>query len=161
MFQVPLSVICRASIVIASSELAASLSPAWYLLLEGDSRLSAAAAATVILAAVKAPSAATRLITEELRNDDAVVRIQAILRFQVLWRNRYQVWSQMEDGAHLTYKPPPHGIEFTLPSPKLGVETPEVVDPPWMPPSKAKVEEVALNQDQHVRMSTVEELYEP
>ena len=56
----------------------------------------------------------------------------------------------MEEGGNLTFKVPPHGIEFTLPSPKIGVESLPVVDPPWMPHFKPNVEEVTLNQIQSV-----------
>lgn len=72
-------------------------------------------------------------------------------RFQVLWKLRYQVWPRMEEGAHVTFKVPPPGIEFTLPSPKIGIESLPVVDPPWMPQVKTKVEEVTISQESHVR----------
>ena len=39
----------------------------------------------------------------------------------------------MEDTAHLGFKVPPPGIEFTLPPPKIGIEALPVVDPSWMP----------------------------
>ncbi|KAB7507177.1 Protein unc-80-like protein, partial [Armadillidium nasatum] len=57
----------------------------------------------------------------------------------------------MEEGAHVTFKVPPHGIEFTLPSPKVGVESIPVVEPPWMPQVKLNVEEVTLDHSQHTR----------
>lgn len=63
---------------------------------------------------------------------------------------RYQVWPRMEESAHILFKVPPPGIEFTLPSPKIGIESLEVVDSPWELLVKTKVEEVALNQDRHV-----------
>lgn len=75
------------------------------------------------------------------------------IRFQVLWQSRYQAWPRMEEGAQLTFKVPPHGIEFTLPSPKIGVESLPVVDPPWMPHFKTNVDEVTVNQIQHVSYS--------
>jgi hypothetical protein len=56
----------------------------------------------------------------------------------------------MEENAHLTFKVPPPGIEFTLPSPKIGIESLPVVDPPWMLEVKTKVEEVTISQDSHV-----------
>ena len=71
-------------------------------------------------------------------------------RFQVLWKSRYQVWPRMEEGASHTFKVPPHSIEFTLPSPKIGVEYLPVVDPPWMPYIRTGFQEVTLNQDTHV-----------
>lgn len=54
----------------------------------------------------------------------------------------------MEDGAHLSFKVPPPGIEFTLPSPKIGIESLPVVDPPWCPRHQTKDMEVTLNQEQ-------------
>jgi hypothetical protein len=57
----------------------------------------------------------------------------------------------MEEGAQMSFKVPPPGIEFTLPSPKIGIESLPVVDPPWMPQVKTKVEEVtAISQETHV-----------
>ena len=53
----------------------------------------------------------------------------------------------MEDGAHLYFKVPPSGIEFTLPSPKIGIESLPVVDASWMPQMKATVEEVTIDQE--------------
>ncbi|KAF4517233.1 hypothetical protein B566_EDAN005287 [Ephemera danica] len=100
---------------------------AWELLLEPGQEVAAAAATLFILAAVKAPSHAS----------------------DVLWKFRYQVWPRMEEGAYLTFKVPPPGIEFTLPSPKIGIESLPVVDPPWMPQVKTKVEEVTISQESH------------
>lgn len=74
------------------------------------------------------------------------------LRFQVLWKLRYQVWPRMEENAHLYFKVPPPGIEFTLPSPKIGIESLEVVDSPWELLVKTKVEEVTINQERHVSL---------
>lgn len=56
----------------------------------------------------------------------------------------------MEEGAHLLLKVPPPGIEFTLPSPKIGIECLDVVDSPWKLLVKTKVEEVTINQERHV-----------
>jgi hypothetical protein len=58
----------------------------------------------------------------------------------------------MEEGAAHTFKVPPHSIEFTLPSPRIGVESMPVVDPPWMPHVRTRVQEVTLNQDTHVSL---------
>ena len=58
----------------------------------------------------------------------------------------------MEEGASHTFKVPPHSIEFTLPSPRIGVESLPVVDPPWMPHVRTRVQEVTLNQDTHVSL---------
>lgn len=64
---------------------------------------------------------------------------------------RYQTWPRMEENAQALFKVPPPGIEFTLPSPKIGIESLEVVDSPWELLVKAPVEEVALNQERHVK----------
>lgn len=61
----------------------------------------------------------------------------------------------MEEGAHNVFKVPPPAIEFTLPSPKIALESVPVADPPWMPQAKAKVEEVAINQDQSVKTNAL------
>lgn len=68
----------------------------------------------------------------------------------MLWKLRFQVWPRMEEGAHLFFKVTPPGIEFTLPSPKIGIESVDVVDSPWKLAVKTKVEEVTLNQERHV-----------
>ena len=68
----------------------------------------------------------------------------------MLWKCRHQAWPRMEEGGHLTFKVPPHGIEFTLPSPKVGIESLPVVDPPWMPHFKSNLQEISLNQIQSV-----------
>lgn len=88
-----------------------------------------------------------------LKHKDPDIRIQAILRYQVLWKNRFQVWPRMEESAHVSFKVPPPGIEFTLPSPKIGIESLPVVDPPWCPRHQTKDMEVTLNQEQHVSKS--------
>lgn len=38
----------------------------------------------------------------------------------------------MEERAPTTFRLPPPSIEFTLTSPKIGIESLPVVDPPWM-----------------------------
>lgn len=64
-----------------------------------------------------------------------------------MWKLRYQVWPRMEEGASMTFKVPPPGIEFTLPSPKIGIESLAVVDPPWCPQAKDKDVEMTFNQE--------------
>lgn len=57
----------------------------------------------------------------------------------------------------MTFKIPPPGIEFTLPSPKIGIESLPVVDPPWSPPRQQNKDmEVTLNQERHVSFSNLE-----
>ena len=45
----------------------------------------------------------------------------------------------------------PSQIEFTLPSPKLGIESLPVIDPPWIPKYKTKIEEVTIHERGQVR----------
>ena len=47
---------------------------------------------------------------------------------------------------------PPPNIDFTLPSPTIGLPSQTVVDPPWTPHFKAKIEEVTVNQEGTVRL---------
>lgn len=58
---------------------------------------------------------------------------------QALWRNRHQVWQRLEENGQIAMKVTPSQIEFTLPSPKLGVESMPVIDPPWEPRYKPKI----------------------
>ena len=48
---------------------------------------------------------------------------------------------------------PPPSIDFVLPSPTIGLQTLPVIDPPWQPHFKSKVEEVTINQEQSVSAS--------
>ncbi|CAL4091464.1 unnamed protein product, partial [Meganyctiphanes norvegica] len=115
-----------------------------------NDQVSASAAVVFILGGVRVPTHVSDIMTRELTHSDPNTRLNAILRFQVLWRSRYQAWPRMEEGGHMTFKVPPHGIEFTLPSPKIGVESLPVVDPPWMPHFKTNaVQEVTINSVQH------------
>ena len=45
---------------------------------------------------------------------------------------------------------PPPNIDFVLPSPTIGMPIITVIDPPWLPHFKSKVEEVTLNQEESV-----------
>ncbi|XP_050693714.1 protein unc-80 homolog isoform X3 [Eriocheir sinensis] len=145
----PLSVVCKSVAVMSEELLLDAVPQAWELLLEHENEVSATAAVVFILAGVRVPSHTSDIMTRELTHPDPNTRLNAILRFQVLWQSRYQAWPRMEEGAQLTFKVPPHGIEFTLPSPKIGVESLPVVDPPWMPHFKTNVDEVTVNQIQH------------
>ncbi|GAB6032279.1 hypothetical protein CHUAL_010920 [Chamberlinius hualienensis] len=155
LFHCPLAILIK-SCVIASDDVFTDIIPvAWELLLENDQQVAASAAVAFILSAIKVPDLASDLLCRELRHEDVNQRINAILRFKALWRFRFQTWPRMEEGAQQIFKIPPPGIDFTLPSPKIGVETTPVVDPPWMPHYKTKVEEVTINQDKTVGRSFV------
>ncbi|XP_029661672.1 protein unc-80 homolog [Formica exsecta] len=153
-FHAPLATLIKGAVVITEDLFVEVLPVAWELLLESNQEVAASAAALFIISAVRAPNQASELMHKGLQHSSSSVRINAILRFQVLWKLRYQVWPRMEEAAHLTFKVPPPGIEFTLPSPKIGIESLPVVDPPWMPQVKTKVEEVTINQERHRSLVT-------
>ncbi|KAG6441335.1 hypothetical protein O3G_MSEX001738 [Manduca sexta] len=153
-FHTPLATLIKGATTMSEEMFAESAPVAWQLLLEPDRELSSCAAALFILAAVKAPHTATEIMHNDLKHADPGVRINAILRFQVMWKLRYQVWPRMEEGASMTFKVPPPGIEFTLPSPKIGIESLAVVDPPWSPQVKDKDMEMTLNQERHRSLVT-------
>ena len=56
------------------------LSVSWQLLLEPSQQTASAAAALMILAAVKAPTQAAQIMETALRHPDPAVRINAALR---------------------------------------------------------------------------------
>lgn len=149
-FQAPFATLLKGAVVMSEELFVDVLPIAWVLLLELNQEVAASAASLFIVASVRAPNQAISIMQEGLQNEEASVRIESILRFQVLWKFRYQVWPRMEEAAHVTFKVPPPGIEFTLPSPKIGIESLPIVDPPWMPQVKTKVEEVTINQERHV-----------
>ncbi|XP_045030143.1 protein unc-80 homolog isoform X4 [Daphnia magna] len=149
LFQAPLLVLVKSATVMNDEAFLDIIPIAWELLLDVQKETVAAAAAMFILSAVRCPEPVTLLLNGSLRHPDAIERFKALLKFQVLWRSRYQVWPRMEEGAAHSFKVPPHAIEFTLPSPRIGVESLQVVDPPWMPHVRTRVQEVTLNQDTH------------
>ncbi|XP_067205239.1 protein unc-80 homolog isoform X2 [Linepithema humile] len=153
-FHAPLATLIKGAVIMPEDLFVEVLPVAWELLLESNQEVAASAAALFIISAVKAPNQASDLMHKGLQHSNTTVRINAILRFQILWKLRYQVWPRMEEAAHLTFKVPPPGIEFTLPSPKIGIESLPVVDPPWMPQVKTKVEEVTINQEHHRSLVT-------
>ena len=172
LFQAPLLLLIKSATIMQDEGFMDIIPVAWELLLDVHKETVAAAAAIFILSAVRCPEPVTALLNASLRHRESVERTKALLkyihrlhpcviyrqinrqmfqfRFQVLWRSRYQVWPRMEEGASHTFKVPPHSIEFTLPSPRIGIESLPVVDPPWMPYVRTRVQEVTLNQDTHV-----------
>ncbi|CAB0043579.1 unnamed protein product [Trichogramma brassicae] len=153
-FHAPIATLLKGAAIVTEDLFVSILPVAWELLLENNQEVAAAAASLFIVASVRAPSHATDIMHGGLKHANPEVRISSIMRFQVLWRHRYQVWQRMEEQAHATFKVPPPGIEFTLPSPKIGIESLPVVDPPWMPQVRTKVEEVTINQERHRALVT-------
>ncbi|XP_044757175.1 protein unc-80 homolog [Coccinella septempunctata] len=153
-FHAPLATLIKGAVILSEEQFVGIIPVAWELLLENNQEVAACAASLFILAAVKASHQVSDIMQHDLSNTDTKTRINAILRFQVLWKMRYQVWPRMEDGAHALFKVPPPGIEFTLPSPKIGIESLDVVDSPWELFVKTKVEEVTINQERHRSLVT-------
>jgi hypothetical protein len=58
----------------------------------------------------------------------------------------YQVWSRLEENGHINMRVLPSQIEFTLPSPKIGIETLPLVDPAWLPRSKTKLDNIDMRR---------------
>lgn len=153
MFHVPMATLIKGAVILNEEQFVEGIPAAWELMLEPNQEVAATAAAFFILAAVKAPNHVQEIMQKALKNKEPQVRIGAILRYQILWKSRFQVWPRMEENAHMTFKVPPPGIEFTLPSPKIGIESLPVVDPPWSP-RLTKNMEMSLNQERHRSLVT-------
>eukprot|EP00079_Xenopus_tropicalis_P039180 XP_017952951.1 PREDICTED: protein unc-80 homolog isoform X10 [Xenopus tropicalis] len=148
----PLSLLIKAAPIL-TEEMYSDIQPAaWELLLSVDEHMAGAAAAMFLLCAVKVPDAVSDMLTSEFQHPETVQRINAILKFHTLWRFRYQVWPRMEEGAQQIYKIPPPSINFTLPSPILGMPSVPMFDPPWVPQSSGSVQD-PINEDQSVSRS--------
>lgn len=129
-----------------------------------------------LLCAVKVPDAVTEMMMAELHHQEACQRINSVLKFYTLWRFRYQVWPRMEEGAQQIFKVqfddicselshrsrqhifvflsqiPPPSINFTLPSPILGMPCVPIFDPPWVPQNTGSVQD-PINEDQSVSLN--------
>ncbi|XP_037920959.1 protein unc-80 homolog [Hermetia illucens] len=153
-FHFPMATLVKGAVILNEDLFTEALPAAWELLLETNQETAAVSASLFILGSVKAPNFASDIMMRALKHKDPNIKIGAILRYQVLWKCRFQVWPRMEDGAHVSFKVPPPGIEFTLPSPKIGIESLPVVDPPWSPRQQTKDMEVTLNQERHRSLVT-------
>lgn len=153
LFHIPLAVLLKGAVVMTEEQISDVLPSCWEVLLEHDKELASNAASIFIFGSVKAPSYTTDIMQKALKHKDPNIKIGAILRFQILWKNRFQVWPRMEESAHMSFKIPPPGIEFTLPSPKIGIESLPVVDPPWST-TRSHSMEVTLDQERHRSLVT-------
>jgi hypothetical protein len=61
-------------------------------------------ATVVILTAARAGHLVDTLIHTEMENSSGLIRYNAILRFELLWRFRYQFWIRLEEDAHSMMK---------------------------------------------------------
>ena len=104
----------------------------WSLLLSSDPDIVGSDTASLVVASVKAQRQTMEMISTDINASVTDTRINAVYRLQVLWKNRYQVWPRLEENGQINMKVTPNQIEFTLPSPKIGIENLPVVDPPWM-----------------------------
>jgi hypothetical protein len=58
----------------------------------------------VILTAARAGHLVDKLIYREMENSSALIRYNAILKFEILWRFRSQIWIRLEENAHSMMK---------------------------------------------------------
>ncbi|VDM36879.1 unnamed protein product [Toxocara canis] len=151
----PLSTLLKSCLILKDDQYIDTLNIAWQLLVHSDTHVAATAASLFIVTAVRCPEATVAVMRKELSSADASIRTAGIRRFHALWRNRFHVWLKMEDGAQLNFKVPPPGIDFTLPSPPIGQSQCAVVDPPWMPHVKNKVEELSLKEEEQATSQTI------
>lgn len=167
LFHCPLTVINKSSCIIEDSLLDSVLETCWSLLLGSQSDTVGqivkiifsyqikkinlgCCAAVLVVASVRTPQVTSSLLTRDLHDPNPQVRVNAILKIQVLWKFRYQIWQRLEENGQINMKVTPSQIEFTLPSPKIGIESLPVVDPPWMPKLKTKVENLDIRRRGHV-----------
>ncbi len=121
MIQIPLMILCKSSILLEDEHYSQILDLSWQLLLDRDEELSSCAgrektpsissnkisvrlATLVILAAARAGHLVDKLFHTEMENSSALIRYNAILRFRILWRFRYQFWIRLEENAHSMMK---------------------------------------------------------
>ncbi|XP_034126697.1 protein unc-80 homolog isoform X1 [Drosophila guanche] len=155
LFHFPFATLLKGAVVLTEEMVIEAMPAAWELLLETNHDTATSSAAVFLMGSVKAQNFAFDIMQRALKHRDPDIRIGAIQRYLVLWKCRFHVWPRMEDNAHdVTFKVPPGGIEFTLPSPKIGIESLPVVDPPWMPVQQTKDMDVTLNQDRHRSLVT-------
>ncbi|KAJ8003918.1 hypothetical protein DPEC_G00153380 [Dallia pectoralis] len=142
----PLSLLIKAAPILTEDMYGDVQPAAWELLLSVDEHMAAAAAAMFLLCAVKVPDAVTEMMMAEFQHAEASQRINSVFKFYTLWRFRYQVWPRMEEGAQQIFKIPPPSINFTLPSPILGMPCVPMFDPPWVPSNTGSVQD-PINED--------------
>ena len=155
LFHSPISLLLKGFLVLPDTIYSKLLYTSWHLILESDQHLCCTAACAFLLCSFKCSEQATELLNGSLNSGKASEQIAAMRRFQIIWKFRYQCWPRMEENAQNRLKLPPPGIEFTLPSPKIALNSMPPANPPWLPQSKYKVEEVTLNQEQTLQKSFV------
>ncbi|PIC30809.1 hypothetical protein B9Z55_021926 [Caenorhabditis nigoni] len=151
----PVSSVLKCSLLLNVEQHKQMIGVSWKMLTHEDPHVVAAAASMFIVASVKKSEDALAMIRGALESPEPQERTSGIQRFYTLWRNRYHAWLKMEDGAQASFKVPPPGIDFTLPSPAIGQAQLQVVDPPWLPHLKTKIEELSLKEEEHATSQTI------
>ncbi|RCN49022.1 hypothetical protein ANCCAN_04899, partial [Ancylostoma caninum] len=151
----PLSTVLKSCLLLTPEQYKQMVEVSWQLLLNEDPHVVLSAASMFVAACVRRPEDALRVMKKALESKNATERTEGIQRFYALWRNRFHVWLKMEEGAQASFKVPPPGIDFTLPSPAIGQSQLPVVDPPWMPHLKTKIEELSLKEEEHATSQTI------
>ncbi|ULT92650.1 hypothetical protein L3Y34_010030 [Caenorhabditis briggsae] len=151
----PVSSVLKCTLLLNVEQHKQMIGVSWKMLTHEDPHVVAAAASMFIVASVKKSEDALVMIRGALESPEPQERTSGIQRFYTLWRNRYHAWLKMEDGAQASFKVPPPGIDFTLPSPPIGQTQLPVVDPPWMPHLKTKIEELSLKEEEHATSQTI------
>ncbi|KAJ1363609.1 Unc-80p [Parelaphostrongylus tenuis] len=151
----PLSTALKSCLLLAPDQYKQLVEVSWKLLLNEDPHVVLSAASMFVVACVRRPEESLKVMRKAMESSNATDRTEAIQRFYALWRNRFHVWLKMEDGAQTSFKVPPPGIDFTLPSPPIGQSQLPVVDPPWMPHLKTKIEELSLKEEEHATSQTI------
>ncbi|VDM59235.1 unnamed protein product [Angiostrongylus costaricensis] len=151
----PLSAALKSCLLLTPDQYKQLVEVSWSLLLNDDPHVVLSAASMFVVACVRRAEECLKVMKKAMESSNATDRTEAIHRFYALWRNRFHVWLKMEDGAQTSFKVPPPGIDFTLPSPPIGQSQLPVVDPPWMPHLKTKIEELSLKEEEHATSQTI------
>ncbi|CAI5452393.1 unnamed protein product [Caenorhabditis angaria] len=151
----PMSAVLKSCLLLNIEQHKQMIEISWKLLIHEDPHVVASAASMFIVASVRRSEDALSIMKAAFESEIATVRTSAIQRFYTLWRNRFHAWLKMEDGAQTSFKVPPPGIDFTLPSPAIGQSQLPVVDPPWMPHLKTKIEELSLKEEEQATSQTI------
>uniref|UniRef100_A0A158QN60 DUF3453 domain-containing protein n=1 Tax=Haemonchus placei TaxID=6290 RepID=A0A158QN60_HAEPC len=151
----PLSAVLKSCLLLSPEHYKQLVEVSWQLLLDEDPHVVLSSASMLVAACVRRPEDVVKVVRKSLESKNVTERTEAIQRFYALWRNRFHVWLKMEEGAQASFKVPPPGIDFTLPSPPIGQSQLPVVDPPWMPHLKTKIEELSLKEEEHATSQTI------
>uniref|UniRef100_A0A7I4YUG5 UNC80 domain-containing protein n=1 Tax=Haemonchus contortus TaxID=6289 RepID=A0A7I4YUG5_HAECO len=151
----PLSAVLKSCLLLSPEHYKQLIEVSWQLLLDEDPHVVLSSASMLVAACVRRPEDVVKVVRKSLESKNVTERTEAIQRFYALWRNRFHVWLKMEEGAQASFKVPPPGIDFTLPSPPIGQSQLPVVDPPWMPHLKTKIEELSLKEEEHATSQTI------